>query len=80
MYQVILQSLPPLSFDGDVSENWKKFETLIPATESTNKIEVFKISILLHAIGDDAQEKYEIFDIPDADKNISTKSFRNLCA
>lgn len=66
MSQLHLKPSAPLSFEGNVSENWKKwykkFEIYMQATESDKKGDVTKVAILLHAIGEEAQEKYETFD------------------
>lgn len=86
MSNLNLQPPPPLSFDGNVSENWtkwkKKFETYLIATESDKKLDGIKIAIFMHTIGEDAVEKYETFTISENDKKSYDKiieAFDSFC-
>ena len=55
----------PLSFEGNVRENWRRwkqeFELYLAATESDGKSEKVKSSILLTCIGKRAREIYNTF-------------------
>ena len=56
---------PSMSFDGNVSENWRKWRqqlTLyLSATEKDAKSDKIKLSILLHCIGEKGREIYNCF-------------------
>ena len=62
-----LQPPPPLSFDGNIAENWtrwkKRFDRYLKATESDNKDDEIKIAILLHTIGDEGQDRFDTFAV-----------------
>ena len=62
---VLYQCLEPLSFEGNVRENWRKwkqeFELYLAAAESDEKSEKVKSSILLTCIGKRAREIYNTF-------------------
>lgn len=75
----------PLSFEGNVSENWikwyKKFKIYMLATENIDKPDNIKVAILLH-IGEEALEKFEIFELSeDQQQNFNSvvKAFENYC-
>lgn len=88
MAQYLLNLKPPepLSFSRNISENWKKwfkkFGIYLLATESNNKAVEVNIAILLHAIGEKAQEKYDTFELSVADAkdyDKVVKAFENFC-
>lgn len=89
MPNAVIQNLSPpepLSFDGNVSENWKKwkkkFNIYLEATESTTKADAVKTAILLHTIGEEAYEKYETFELTEEQrKQYSTvvEAFEKYC-
>ncbi|KAJ8890117.1 hypothetical protein PR048_009624 [Dryococelus australis] len=62
-----LQPPKPLSFEGDFGSNWKKwkqlFKVYLKATGAEEKNDKVKIAILLHMMGEEAQELYATFDI-----------------
>lgn len=64
---------PPVSmcFTGNLSENWKRFkqrfELYLEATDSANKHNKQKTSLLLHVIGDEGVEIYNTFTYDNAD-------------
>jgi hypothetical protein len=59
----------PLSMEGNISENWKKwkqeFQFYLTATEMDKKCLKLKCSLLLTIIGDDALDVYNTFDFTD---------------
>lgn len=76
----------PLSFEGNISDNWKKwikkFEIYLQATESTTKADGVKVAILLHTIGEEAYEKYETFELSQEQRtvyNTVVEAFKNYC-
>lgn len=76
----------PLIFDGNVSENWKKwkkkFEIYIMATECSSKSDEIKVAILLHTIGEEAYEKFETFDLTSDNRkkyNVVIAAFEAYC-
>lgn len=83
---VNLKPPPPLSFEGNISENWKKwikrFDIYIKATENSKKADDIKIAILLHVLGDEAQDKFETFDLTERqrEKYVDVvQAFQNYC-
>lgn len=65
-------SMPPLSFEGNMATNWKRFQRSF-----SNFINAFfdtatdqkKVAMLLHAGGDDLQDIFESFALNDNQKN-----------
>ena len=78
----------PLSFSGNVSQNWKDFEEqliwFIEGTESTEKSDMARIGIMLSHAGKEAREVYKTLpwatngDDKKFDKVI--EAFRNYCS
>lgn len=62
----------PLSFEGNVAENWKrwikKFNNYMSAIECDTKSDKVKVAILEHAIGDEAVDKMETFNLTEAQR------------
>lgn len=60
---------PPdnLIFEGNVAELWKrwikKFTHYLTGIEATNKDGEVKVAILLHTLGEEAQEKFDTFEL-----------------
>jgi hypothetical protein len=56
-----------LSFEGNVSENWKnwkqRFELYMIASGAVEKPSDVKVAILLHVLGEEAIEKYNTFNL-----------------
>lgn len=84
--QVNLKPPPPLNFDGNISENWKKwikrFNIYIKATGNSQKPDEMKIAILLHVLGEEAQERFETFDLTEEQKESYEEviiAFENFC-
>lgn len=76
----------PLSFEGNVGDKWKrwykKLTRYMEATESNSKPDAVKIAILLHCIGDEANEKYETFELTNAERakyETVVKKFEDYC-
>ena len=68
-----LSAPAPFSFDGKISEKWKSwkqdFEFYMCATESDQKSDKIKTSILLTCIGEQGREIYQTFELDtDTDK------------
>ena len=61
-----------LSFDGNTSENWRRFqqqyEIYLTASCSEKKDDSVKIAILLNFAGEDAIEVFNIFQFPEGDE------------
>ena len=83
---LILKPPPPLSFKGNIAENWKKwirkFENYLDATETDGKADKIKVAVLIHAIGEEAVEKYETFDLTDEERKVYAsvkKAFEDYC-
>jgi len=66
---------PPigLSFDGNVAENWRKFKQnfniYMKAPGRMKKASDLRLAILLNAVGEEAIELYNTFDLEEEDKN-----------
>ena len=60
-----------LSFDGNTSENWRRFrqqyEIHLTASASEKKDDAVKRAILLNFAGEDAIEVFNTFQFPDCD-------------
>ena len=67
VHQLNLQPPSPLSFEGNIAENWekwyKKFDIYLKATESESKSDAVKIAILLHTVGEEGHEKFDTFGL-----------------
>ncbi len=69
---------PPKALNLDSSQNlaetWKKwkasFKIFLQATESSQKNDLVKSSILLHCIGAQAKELYDTFDFPEGQEMV----------
>lgn len=77
----------PLSFEGNVSENWRrwrqKFEIYVTATNLTAQPNTRQVALLLHIIGDEALDKFNTFEISNVDKEDPNKvltAFENYCS
>lgn len=66
-----LRQPEPLSFEGNIDQNWKKwmkkFEIYLTAIQSDTKQDTVKIAIFLHVIGDEAVEKYDTLGLSEED-------------
>ncbi|XP_024942173.1 uncharacterized protein LOC107269153 [Cephus cinctus] len=81
-----MKAPPPLSFDGNVKENWLKwkqrFDLYMEATELDTKPEARRIAVFLHTIGEEALEKYNTFNLSADDKkkfDAVAAAFENYC-
>ena len=67
----------PMSLDGDLGENWKRFKktyTLYStATEVDKKDEETQAAILLHCIGEDAMEIFDTLDLSQTEQKNPAK-------
>lgn len=76
----------PMSFEGNVSKNWKKWkqnlEIYFLATECSGKADGVKIAFLLHTIGEEAYEKYETFGLTPEQRRVYVEviaAFETYC-
>ena len=71
-----------LSFDGNTSENWRRFkqqyEIYLTASASEKKDDTVKIAILLNFAGEDAIEVFNTVQFPEGDKKSWTKCLNSL--
>ena len=71
---------PPLLFEGNIKENWKKwrqrFELYLKASGLDSKPAERQVAVLLHVIGPEALDKYNTFDLAD-DKKFVLKEVIN---
>ena len=81
-----MKTPPPLSFDGNIKENWKKwkqrFDLYMEATALDTKPEARRIAVFLHTIGEEALEKYNTFNLSADDKkkfDAVAAAFENYC-
>ena len=81
-----MKTPPPLSFDGNIKENWKKwkqrFDLYMEATALDTKPETRRIAVFLHTIGEEALEKYNTFNLSADDKkkfDAVAAAFENYC-
>ncbi|XP_015124738.1 uncharacterized protein LOC107046602 [Diachasma alloeum] len=81
-----LEAPEPLCLDGNLAERWKKWikklERYLVATECAGKPDEVKIAILLHCIGDEANEKYETFELTETQKKVYktvVEKFQEYC-
>ncbi|XP_061193379.1 uncharacterized protein K02A2.6-like [Saccostrea echinata] len=78
---------PILSLEGNLKENWRKFEQLfqiyLTASGMDDKEDKLKTNILLHLIGPDAVEIYNTFEFEDARNKLKLKpvldKFKEYC-
>lgn len=63
---------PPksMSFDGNISENWKRwkqlFELYMKASGGSEKGDEVKVALSFHVLGEEAIEKFNTFTFTDA--------------
>jgi len=76
----------PLSFERNLSENWKKniqkYDIFIKASGLNKKDPEVQVNVFLHAVGEEGIEKFNTFDLSAEDKNDVTKvieAFENFC-
>lgn len=64
-------------FEGNITENWKKwkqkFNIYLIATGLDSKMEVRKVTVLLHVIGEEAIEKFNTFGLNEEDSKRVSK-------
>lgn len=62
----------PMSFEGNIAENWKKwkqlFELYMLATGANTKTSEVQEAILLHVLGEEAVEKFNTFTLTEEQK------------
>ena len=75
-----------LSFDGNNSENWRRFkqqyDIYLTASGSEKKDDTVKIAILLNFAGEDAIEVFNTFQFPEGDEkklNKVLEQFERYC-
>lgn len=68
-----LKPLGPLKFDGNISENWRKWKQkwmlYAKASGVEKKDEATQCAVLLHVIGDDALEIYDSFTFEESEQD-----------
>lgn len=81
-----LRPVDPLSLEGNVSENWRIFkrnyDIWMVAKGIDEKADVVKIATFLNAIGKDAVEVYDTFNLTQIERTTYTrviKSFEDFC-
>ena len=81
-----MKTPPPLSFDGNIKENWTKwkqrFDLYMEATDLDTKPEARRIAVFLHTIEEEALEKYNTFGLSADDKkkfDAVAGAFENYC-
>ena len=69
---------PPMSWKGNVSENWKCFiqriELYMIATDKDSKSDKIKIATLLHIMGEEGIKIYNTFTFSPNDAGTSTET------
>lgn len=75
-----------LSFDGNVSDNWRRFKQSYNVFEAAagynEKSDEIRIAIFLNAIGEEGLELFDTFELTDPQKKSYAevvKAFENLC-
>ena len=75
-----------LSLSGDIARNWKKWrqslELYMIASGGATKEEKIKVALLLHVLGEEALEIYNLFDMTEAEKasyNNTMTKFQEYC-
>lgn len=81
-----LTKVSPLKLDGNLSENWRKFkrnfDIFLVAGELNEKSDTIKINTLLNAIGEEAVEVFDSFNLSGAQKSQYAevvKAFADFC-
>lgn len=81
-----LKAPSPLSFEGNVSEKWKRwrqnFEIYSTAVGLTESAKEKQVAVLLHVIGEEAREKFNTFTLTVEQMKDSKEvlnAFENLC-
>ena len=71
-----------LSFDGNTSENWRRFQQqydiYLIASGSEKKDDTVKIAILLNFAGEDAIEVFNTFQFPEGDEKKLAEVFEQF--
>lgn len=82
-----LKKVQPLKMDGNLSENWRRFkrnfDIFMRAGELNEKTDAIKINTLLNAIGEEAVEVFDSFNLTEKQQTSYTevvKSFADFCA
>lgn len=82
-----LTKVSKLKFEGNLSENWKRFkrnfDIFLVAGELTQKNDKIKVSLLLNAIGEEGVRHFDSFEITEANREIYAevvKAFDNFCS
>ncbi|XP_031328603.1 uncharacterized protein LOC116159695 [Photinus pyralis] len=77
----------PLHLDGNISDNWRKFEQqfqiFIEATELDQKSEAKQLAVLLNLVGNDGLDLYNSFTLTEAErKSLKSvlKKFAEYCS
>lgn len=73
-------------FEGNIAENWKKwkqkFNIYLIATGLDSEMEIRKVAVLLHVIGEEAIEKFNTFRLNEEDSKRVSKildAFDHYC-
>lgn len=70
----MFKPLKPMSFDGNISENWKRwkqlFELYMKASGGSEKGDEVKVALSLHVLSEEAIEKFNTFTLNDARKKV----------
>lgn len=81
-----LTKVSPLKLDGNLSENWRKFkrnfDIFLVAGELNEKTDTIKINTLLNAIGEEAVEVFDSFNLTEVQKTQYAevvKAFADFC-
>lgn len=81
-----IKPVDALKFEGNLSENWRRFkrnwDIFMIAVGIDTKADVVKINTFLNAIGSDAVEIYDTFDLSPTERATYTsviKSFADFC-
>lgn len=82
-----VKTVDPLKLDGNLGENWRKFkrnyDIFALAAGLNLKEDVVKINTLLNAIGPEAVEMYDTFDLTSIERGTYatvTKAFADFCS
>lgn len=82
----LLTKVSQLKFEGNLSENWKRFkrnfDIFMIAGELTAKSDEIKINLLLNAVGEEAVRNYDSFDMTEDERKVYNdvvKAFDEFC-
>lgn len=82
----VVKKVDALELDGNISEKWRvfkqNFDIFATAIELSKKPEAVRIAVFLNAVGPDAVETYNSFEIPETEKvkyNSVVKAFSDFC-